>query len=103
MGDSLPVKANQPITAQASEPTPRAPHLTVIPPTTISPYLTLAEAVAYARASKRTIQRGIKDDKLTRYGHSKRPLIHRQELEQFLAPIHNPKKLPTAATDKLAS
>lgn len=49
-----------------------------------SPYLTLTEAAAYARCTKRTIQRWLKGKKLARHGHLC-PLIHRQELEMLLA------------------
>lgn len=50
-----------------------------------SPYLTLAEAAAYARCSKRTVQRWLEAKKLNRYGHGRTVLIHRRELELLLA------------------
>ncbi|CAN5841496.1 hypothetical protein BH24DEI2_BH24DEI2_28100 [soil metagenome] len=48
-----------------------------------SPYLTLGEAAAYARMSKRTIQRRLKAGDLNRYS-SGRPLVLKAELEALL-------------------
>lgn len=53
-------------------------------PLPISPYLTLNEAATYARCSKRTVQRWLNDKKLNRYGHGRRPLIHKGELAALL-------------------
>ncbi len=51
-----------------------------------SPFLTLSEAAAFARCSKRTIQRWLEANKLSRRGHG-RPLIDKSELEALLSPI----------------
>ena len=51
----------------------------------VSPYLTLSEAAAYARCSKRTVQRWLDDEKLNRYGHGRRPLVCKDELEALLS------------------
>ena len=53
-----------------------------------SPYLTLAEAAAYARCSKRTVQRWLADKRLTRYGPpgGSIVLILKTELERLLSP-----------------
>ncbi len=48
-----------------------------------SPYFTLDEAAAYARTSKRTIQRRLKAGNLNRYGAG-RTLILKAELEALL-------------------
>jgi excisionase family DNA binding protein len=50
-----------------------------------SPYLTLAEAAAYARCSKRTVQRWLSDKKLCRHGHGRHVLILKAELEALLS------------------
>ena len=51
-----------------------------------SPYLTLAEAAAFARCSKRTIQRWLDAGTLTRYGYGRRPLVGQEELARLLTP-----------------
>jgi excisionase family DNA binding protein len=50
-----------------------------------SPYLTLDEAAAYSRHSKRQVQRWLSSGALSRYGVGRRPLIYRSELEALLA------------------
>ncbi len=64
-------------------------HLPVLNPSPLnqpSPYLTLAEAAGYARCSKRTIQRHLKDCELKAHGLGRRPLVDRRELERLLSP-----------------
>lgn len=51
-----------------------------------STYLNLFEAATYARTSKRTIQRWLEAGKLGRYGHGRKPLILKAELEALLSP-----------------
>ena len=53
-----------------------------------SPYLTLTEAAAYARCSKRTVQRWLATKQLTRYGPKggSLVLILKAELERLLSP-----------------
>ena len=54
-----------------------------------SPYLTLSEAAHYSRYSVRQIERYLKAGKLKRYGHGRRPLVRREDLEEFLSPDAN--------------
>ncbi len=73
-------------------------HLPVLNPSPLnqpSPYLTLTEAAAYARCSKRTIQRHIKAGKLKAHGLGRRPLIEQSELERLLS--STPAKVEEAA------
>ena len=53
--------------------------------TPASPYMTLQEAAAWARSDKRTIRRWIEASKLTRYGHGKKVLVRRDQLEALLS------------------
>ncbi len=50
-----------------------------------SPFLTLSEAAAYARCSKRTIQRRIKSGELRSHGLGVRPLIRQEDLDTLLS------------------
>jgi excisionase family DNA binding protein len=50
-----------------------------------SPYLTLKEAALYARCSTRTVQRWLDAGTLRRYGHGRRPLILKGDLETLLS------------------
>jgi len=55
-------------------------------------YLTLGEAAAVARVSKRTIQRLIRKGKLVRHGLGKRSVVLRSDLVALLAPAAGPKE-----------
>lgn len=57
---------------------------------TTSPYLTLSEAAAYARCSKRSIQRWLTAGTLTRHGHGRLVLIRHDELTALLSPTDAP-------------